>query len=305
MKLTFIAALLLSLLIACSIGQNSVSEHAPETEEWIDLFNGTDLTGWDIKIAGAPLGDNYKNTFVVEDSMIRIKYDEYDTFDDAFGHMYYHQPFSHYKLAFDYRFTGDQLEGGASWNVRNSGVMLHAQSAESNEIDQGFPVSVELQLLGGLSDGQERSTGNVCTPGTAVMMGDSINYKHCISSSSKTYHGDDWVHAEAIVHGGGEMIYIIESDTVFRSDKSIVGGAFINYSFEGKDWEEFGVIRDRQKWINLDGTTLESGYIALQAESHPIDFKNIKLLNLCGCQDEDDKNYKSYYTCHDENQCQG
>lgn len=96
----------------------------PEKEEWIPLFNGKDLSGWDIKIADYKLNENYNETFVVHDSMIRIKYDNYIEFNDAFGHLYYKTPYSYYKISFDYRFVGEQLKGGASWNVRNSGIML-------------------------------------------------------------------------------------------------------------------------------------------------------------------------------------
>ena len=185
----------------------------PEKEEWIALFNGKDLSGWDIKIADYKLNENYNETFVVHDSMIRIKYDNYIEFNDAFGHLYYKTPYSYYKISFDYRFVGEQLKGGASWNVRNSGIMLHSQSAESNEIGQGFPVSVELQLLGGLNKGK-RTTGNVCTPGTSVVMSNLLDHRHCISSMSKTYHGDQWVHVEAVVLGGESMEFIIEGESV-------------------------------------------------------------------------------------------
>ena len=266
----------------------------PNKEEWVSLFNGIDLSGWDIKIADRELKDNYKDTFVVKDSMIRINYDNYETFDDAFGHMYYKEPFSHYKLRFEYRFVGEQLKGGASWNVRNSGIMLHSQSAASNELGQGFPVSVELQLLGGLNKG-ERTTANVCTPGTAVMMGDTINYKHCINSKSLTYHGDQWVSVEAVVMGGEYMRFIVEKDTVLTFQKPLIGGGYIYEERMGKDWDEFKIIRDKEDWIAKAGTILTEGYIALQAESHPIDFKNIRLLNLSGCKDPKAKNYKSYF----------
>ncbi len=273
-----------------------------QTEQWISLFNGKDLSGWDIKIADHPLHENYLETFVVEDSMIRIKYDKYEAFNDAFGHMYYEQPYSYYKLKFDYRFTGEQLKGGATWNVRNSGIMLHSQSAESNEYGQGFPVSVELQLLGGLNEG-ERTTGNVCTPGTAVVMDDTVNYNHCINSISKTFHGDQWVHSEAIVMGGEYMTFLIEGDTVLHFEKPQVGGGFISKDHEGKDWDQFKIINDKDKWISKDGTILSEGYISLQAESHPIDFKNIELLNLCGCMDTKAKNYKSYFVKDDPKSC--
>ena len=296
--LTLLSFLL--IIIACQEQKDSVS---PLTEEWISLFNGKDLSGWDIKMAGFELNENYKETFAVEDSMIRIQYDQYETFDDAFGHMYYKTPFSYYKLAFDYRFIGEQTPGGAVWNVRNSGVMLHSQSAESNEFGQGFPVSVELQLLGGLGE-EERTTGNVCTPGTAVVMGDSINYNHCISSDSKTYHGDQWIHTEAIVLGGELIHFLIEGDTVLSFEKPQIGGGFISEGYEEKDWEQFKIIEDKEHWLSKKGEVLTEGYIALQAESHPIDFKNIELLDLCGCMDEKAKNYKSYFIKADNTKCQ-
>lgn len=296
MMKTFVTISILTFILACQSNRAPLDK---DVEEWLSLFNGTDLSGWDIKISGFELNDNYNDTFVVEDSMIRIRYNNYSVFNDAFGHMYYNVPYSYYKLRFDYRFVGKQLKGGASWNIRNSGVMLHSQSAESNEPGQNFPVSVELQLLGGLNEG-ERTTANVCTPGTALEMGDSINYDHCINSSSFTYHGDQWVHAEAIVLGGESMTFIVEGDTVLQFQRPQIGGGFINHEM---GWESFGIIRDKESWISKEGNILTNGYIALQAESHPIDFKNIDLLDLCGCMDQIAKNYKSYYIKNDSSKC--
>ena len=244
------------------------------------MFNGKDLTGWTIKFADQELGHNFRNTFVWEDDMLRIKYDEYENFDDAYAHMYYDTAYTHYKMRFDYRFTGEQVPGGEDWNVRNSGVMFHSQSAESNEFGQHFPVSVELQLLGGLSDGKPRPTGNVCTPGTAVVMGDSINYNHCISSASPTYDGDRWVHAEAVVLGGEAMHFLIEGDTVLSFKQSLIGGGFMYEDPERRDFASAGIIDDVDYWLSNDGRSLLGGYIALQAESHPIDFRNVELLVL-------------------------
>ncbi|TXG39165.1 3-keto-disaccharide hydrolase [Seonamhaeicola maritimus] len=285
---------ILTLVFTLSSCQSSKQKNNPNTEEWINLFNGKDLTGWDIKFSGHQVNDNYKNTFYFQDSMLRISYDNYENFDDKFGHMYYKTPFSYYKLSFDYRFTGVQIPGGSHWNVRNSGIMLHSQSAASNEIGQTFPISVELQLLGGLGE-EDRTTGNVCTPGTAVVMKDTINFNHCIKSNSKTYHGDQWVHVEATIMGGEYMEFIIEGESVLRFEKPQINGGFINENQEGKDWDKAKIIEDRDNWIAKKGTILNEGYIALQAESHPIDFKNIKLLDLCGCMDPKAKNYKSYY----------
>ena len=280
---------------------NAGAQNVSQKEEWISLFNGTDLTGWKIKIADFQVNENYNKTFVVEDSMIRVRYDNYDEFNDHFGHLYYNQPFSYYKLKFNYRFVGNQLKGGASWNVRNSGVMLHSQSAESNEFSQDFPVSIELQLLGGLSNG-ERTTANVCTPGTAVEMDNVVNYNHCINSISKTYNGDQWVKVEAIVLGGQQMTFIVEGDTVLTFEKPQLTKGFINANLDD-DWDKFGITETKENWLAHAGDVLTEGYIALQAESHPVDFKNIQLLNLVGCMDLKAKNYKSYFVKDDRSHC--
>ena len=275
----------------------------PQEEEWIKLFNGVDINDWDIKITGSELGVNYKNTFVVEDSILKVNYDEYERFNDEFGHLYYKQSYSHYKLRSVYRFVGEQLPGGATWNVRNSGIMFHSQSAQSVEIGQDFPVSVELQLLGGLEEGKERHTANVCTPGTAVFTDGQINYDHCIDSNSKTYYGDQWVEVEAIVLGDSIFHHIMEGDTVLSFTKPQIGGGFTNVNQTIKDWNDFGITK-AQEWIDQSGTLLSDGYIALQAESHAIHFKEVELLNLKGCMDPKALNYKSYYIEADNTTCQ-
>lgn len=270
----------------------------PKKEEWIQLFNGKNLDGWDIKIAGHDINDNYKNTYRVEDGMIRIMYDQYEQFDNKFGHMYYKEPFSYYKLRFEYRFTGNQTKGGASWNVRNSGVMIHSQSAQSNSKNQHFPVSLEIQTLGGLGKGT-RHTANLCTPGTQVTLNGKFNDNHVIDSNSKTYDGDQWVTIEAVILGDSLIQHIVENQVVLEYTKPIIGGGFV-----GKDygWKEAG-FDNGDEWEKKNGTPLKEGYIALQAESHPIDFRKIEVLNLKGCTDPKALNFKSYYLKSDNSTC--
>lgn len=294
--------MLLTLLGVFHFSNQTSKRSKQNTEDWISLFNGKDLTGWDTKIADRPLNDNYLNTFQVEKGMIRIVYDAYENFDDKYGHLYYKKPYSHYKLRFDYRFFGEQTSGGEAWNIRNSGVMVHSQSAESNTFEQHFPVSIEVQLLGGLSNGKERNTANLCSPGTAVERFGEIDYRHCINSSSRTYDGDQWVSVEVVVMGDEYIAHLIENDTVLRYEHPQIGGAFINKNQKGKDWESMGVT-NKEEWIAKEGQYLSEGYIALQAESHPIDFKNIELLNLCGCTDPKAVNYKSYFVKSENKSC--
>lgn len=297
MSRNFIKIISLCLLVLFAFTQ-AYSQNNSRQENWVSLFNGKDLTGWDIKIAGNNLNDNYKNTFRVEDGMLRCSYDQYKTFDDKYGHLYYKQPFSYYILRFQYRFTGNQTPGGASWNVRNSGVMIHSQSAKSLTINQDFPVSLEVQLLGGLGGG-ERPTGNLCTPGTQVHIDGKLRPEHCINSKSKTYNGDQWVNVTVVVMGDSIIKHIVEGDTVLTYEKTEVGGGFV-----GKDhnWKA-GHVDNAEYWISRDGTPLKEGYIALQAESHPVDFRNIEILDLKGCMDPKAKNFKSYYVKSDKSQC--
>ena len=288
--------ILLFLFYSCKVEKNSNS-----IEEWVSLFNGKDLNGWNIKIANHSLNDNFNNTFQVQDSMIRVVYDEYEDFDDKYGHMYYKTPYSYYKLRFDYRFLEEQTSGGENWNVRNSGVMIHSQSAKSNAFEQHFPVSLEIQLLGGLNKG-ERTTANLCTPGTAVYFNDKLDYTHCITSESKTYNGDQWVHIEAIILGNESILHIVENDTVLKYARPEIDSSFLSKDYKGIDWDNFGVT-NKKIWLDKAGKPIGEGYIALQAESHPIDFKNIELLDLCGCMDKKAKNYKSYFIKNNSMKC--
>lgn len=272
----FCILILLCLNVGCSFFKDE-----PGEEEWIKLFNGKDLQGWDVKITGHALNDNYGNTFRVEDGALKVSYDQYQNFGGKFGHLYYQKPFSHYKIRVEYRFTGEQMAGGADWNVRNSGVMLHSQSAQSMELHQDFPASLEIQLLGGLGT-QERTTANLCTPGTYVEMNGNVTYEHCINSNSKTYHGDQWVTVEAIVLGDSTVSHIIDGVTVLSYQKPKLGG---------------------DDWVKNPGASLKEGYIALQAESHPIEFRKVELLNLKGCTNPKCTNYKPYHVVSDNCQC--
>jgi len=266
MKKTYL--LLLLLIALCSCTQNSGNKKetqdkkAGESQEWIQLFNGKDLDGWTIKMTKHPLGENFNNTFRVENGMMITRYDQYESFDGEFGHIFYKNPFSHYKLRVEYRVVGEQVPGGAGWAIKNSGVMFHAQSPESMLLDQEFPVSIEAQFLGGLGDG-ERPTGNLCTPGTNVVMDGELITRHCTTSSSETYSGEEWVLFELVVYGDSIIHHLVNGDTVLTYQKPQVGGGSIP---EGYTYPE--------------GTNIPSGYIALQAESHPFDFRKVELLDL-------------------------
>jgi hypothetical protein len=283
------------LLMACNEKNNSDDK---SKKDWISLFNGKDLSGWDIKIAGQRLNDNYRNTFRWQDSMLHISYEQYDKFDNHFGHIYFKTPFSYYKLKFEYRIIGEHLADAPAWGNKNSGVMIHSQSAQSLNMNQTFPVSVEMQLLA-QQNNEETPTGNVCTPGTQIYFGSTLYQGHCLNSISKTYKAEQWVSGIVEVYGDSLVRHIINGDTVLTYSKLMVGGGFVDGAHTWTDAN----ITDSAYWIGKAGSPLKEGYIALQAESQPVDFRRVKLLNLAGCKDPSAKNYKDYYIKADNSQC--
>ena len=277
-KIIFILTLLLTSFT--NFAQSKIDK-----KEWQTLFNGKDINDWIPKINHHEPGDNFGNTFRVEDGIVKVRYDKYDVFNEQFGHLFYKTPFSYYHLVFEYRIVGQWRKDAPSYTIKNSGVMFHSQDPASILKDQNWPISIEFQLLGGLGKGMKRPTGNMCSPGTDVVFNGKIDDRHCISSTSKTYDGEEWVKGEIIVLGDSLITHIIDGDTVLQYSKPQIGG---------------GVVAGYDPAIKIDGKMLQSGFIGLQSEGQPVDFRNIKILNLVGCMDKKSKNYRSYFIKDDK-----
>lgn len=241
--------------------------------KWLELFNGKDLNDWTVKIRTHKVGENFANTFRVADGMMQVRYDGYTQFDQQYGHIFYKKPFSYYLLQVEYRFVGRQCPGGEGWALRNSGAMLHSQDPKTMLKDQDFPISIEAQFLGG-NGKVPRSTCNLCTPGTNVVMADTLFTPHCINSKSQTYHGEQWVQANFIVMGDEEVHHLVGRDTVISYYKPQIGGGNVNPVDSG---------------VKIDGRLLKEGYISLQSESHPIDFRRVAILDLAEIKDDSEK----------------
>lgn len=237
----------------------------PKKGEWVSLFNGKDLTGWTPKIRYRELGENYGNTFRVEDGLLKVRYDQYDEYKERFGHLFYKDSFSHYRFRVEYRFVGEQCKGGPNWAIRNSGVMIHGEVPELMSKDQDFPASIEVQLLGG-NGTAPRTTSNLCTPGTHVVMNGKLIKQHCTSSTSKTYHGDQWVTAEIEVRGNKVIRHILEGQTVLEYNQP---------QLDDGDKHSKELIAKANGQVQLSG-----GSISLQSESHPIDFRKVEIMLL-------------------------
>ncbi|GLR71883.1 DUF7133 domain-containing protein [Agaribacter marinus] len=233
-------------------------------DEWVHLFNGESLDGWTPKFAGYPLGENYRDTFTVKDGYLTVDYTKWPSFNREFGHLFYKTPYSHYTIRATYRFTDAEMPitEDMNWAFRNNGLMLHSQPPETMELDQSFPVSIEVQLLGGINE-SPRPTLNLCTPNTDVVMDGKLITEHCIKSVSKTYGGNQWVTVDVEVYGGEYFKHIVDGEVVleYESPQLSVG-----------DVEKYSKI--------YGGKNLRSGYISIQAETHPIQFKEIKIKPL-------------------------
>ena len=248
----------LSLLVCFALCLNAKAEG-----KWVSLFNGKNLEGWTVKIKGQPLGKNFKNTFRVKGGLMQVGYEGYGDFDRQFGHIFYKDSFSHYRLRVEHRFVGKQIKGGPGWAWRNSGIMLHCQDPKSMGLDQDFPVSIEVQLLGGPDKGK-RTTANLCTPGTNVVMDGKLQTRHCFNSKSKTYAGEQWVTVEVEVRGGEVIKHFVNGKEVM---------AYTKPQYDPLD-------ADAKKLIKDDALSLKAGYISLQSESHPVEFRKVELMVL-------------------------
>ncbi len=278
---TFIfKASLVVFLLCLFFVQHISAQDGTGGKDWIQLFNGRDINDWVVKIHHHETGDNFGQTFRVENNAIKVSYDQYEQFNDRFGHLYYKTPFSYYHLVVEYRFCGEWRKDAPSYTILNSGVMYHSQDPHSMPKEQDWPISVEMQFLAGLNDGKPRPTGNMCSPGTHIVYKSQLDTRHCIESGSRTFGRDEWVRAELIVLGDSSVTHIINGDTVLKYTHPQVGGAVVN---------RFDPAQKN------DGQLLSKGFIALQSEGQPVEFRKVELLDLEPHRHAPSKYYLQYF----------
>ncbi len=249
------------LLILFGFGDRKMTPGKANTAKWVSLFNGKNLEGWNMKISGYTLGENFGNTFRVEDGILRVRYNAYDSFKNRFGALYYNKKFTNYRLKVEYRFVGETTPGAPSWGFRDGGIQYHCQPPSSIGLNQSFPVCLEYNLLGG-NGKDDRPVGEICCSGIYATINGKRNSSYCTPPIMKrTFHGDQWVTAEIEVRdktikhfvNGEEILQFIDPryDTAHAIGKTFIANA-----------------DDR----------VRSGFISLQSNSHPIDFRKIEIM---------------------------
>lgn len=235
---------------------------APDKKDkWVTLFNRKNLDGWTMKIVGHPLGENFGNTFRVENGILSVRYDRYQSFNNTFGALYYKKEFSNYRLKVEYRFVGETAPGAPSWGYRDSGVQYHGQAPTTMSLKQNFPVSLEYNLHGG-NGKDERPVGEICANGIIVDILGKKNESYCTPATVKrTFHGDQWVTLEIEVRGN-TIKHFVNGEEILQFENP-------RYNPE----HELG-----KAFIKGDNAAVKSGYISLQSNSHPIDFRKIEIM---------------------------
>lgn len=244
------------------LGGCAVATPSTDIPEWERIFDGTTLDGWTPKIAGQEFGQDITGLFRVEDGTLLVSYPEDAVFEGAFGHLFFDEALTDYRLRLEYKFTGEQVENGPGWAYMNSGVMVHAQAPNTMRIDQSFPISVEAQFLGTGPRAPERTTANVCTPGTHIVIDGALVTQHCINSQTSAMPADEWVPFEVEVRGGEIVQLFVAGEVAFTLTDP-------TFDTEDGDVERLGF-----------SGSVERGYFALQAESHPVAFRNINLMRF-------------------------
>lgn len=205
---------------------------------------------------------NFGNTFRVERGILKTRYDKYsDGFNKKFGALFYNKRFSNFRLRVTYRFVGETAPGGPPWGYRDGGIQYYCQPPETMKIDQPFPVCLEYNLLGG-NGKEDRPTGEICASGMTVEIRGKLNTSYCTTPFvEKTFGGNQWVTAEIEVRDG-KVTHLVNGEKIiqFQNPRYIPANAFA------------------KKFVINGDDRVKDGYISLQSNSHPMDFKKIEIL---------------------------
>ena len=185
------------------------------------------------------MGENFGNTLRVEDNILKIRYDAYgQDFNDRFGTVYFDKYLTNYRLKVEYRFVGETAPGAPTWGYRDSGIQFYGQPPASQKLDDAFPSGMFIEYMG------ERNT-TTCIP----------------AEVGRTFHGDQWVTAEIEVKNGKITHYVNGVEIL----------SYANPTYNPAN-------ETAKMLMDDENTKVKGGYVSLQSNSHPIDFRKIELL---------------------------
>jgi hypothetical protein len=248
---------------AGDLGDMSLSPAAPDG--WVNLFNGKDLTGWIPLIHKSKVGENYMDTFRADsvNKVIRVSYDKYPNqdFSDRCGLLYYDKRLTNYRVRVTYRFSEPQAKNPVGWGRNNSGLMIFGIDPRTVTGDPEFPPLIEIQLLGdpsspsvgGGGTGSGTTSPNECEPGGMKMATHTADCGNNYTKKPPNPAGQ-WTTVEAEVHVTGQTKVFQLPDTT----KPV-------FTMSGPSYK---------------GQPVTGGYISLQTESQPVEFKDILLKEL-------------------------
>jgi hypothetical protein len=247
------------LCLSCSSSKNTGVKN--QDQSWVTLFNGKNLEGWKPKIAGFAYGENFGNTFRVNQGILSTRYDAYGSFNERFGAIYYNKKFSNFRLKVEYRFVGELTPGAPEWGFRDGGINYLGQDPATIETNQKFPVCLEYNLLGG--NGKDvRPTGDICAAGIFIQLDGKRNTVFCTPPVvKKTFEGDEWVTAEIEVRNG-KIAHFVNGEKILE--------------FSDPRYDPTNDIA--RKFILNGDDIVKDGFISLQSNSHPMDFRKIEIM---------------------------
>jgi hypothetical protein len=244
-----------------SYSSTIITTESKNAGKWVSLFNGKNLNNWEPKIAGFPLGENFGNTFRVENGILSIRYDKYDSFKNRFGALYFDKKFTNYRLKVEYRFVGTTTPGAPSWGFKDGGIQFHSQSPSSVGINQPFPVCLEFNCHGG-NGREDRPTGEACVSGITIEILGKRNTSNCtLPNVKKTFSGEEWITAEIDVNNG-KISHFVNGEKIIQ--------------YENPRLDPSNALA--KAMIDDGSDIVKDGYISLQSNSHPMDFRKIEIM---------------------------
>jgi hypothetical protein len=244
------------LIILLAVGATILPAGTPTP-----LFNGRDLTGWDVFLGERPPGEVQK-VVQVSDGVIHIYKDSLEGSTQPHGYLITQAEYADYRLSLEYKWGVKKFAPRAEPDVaRDAGLCFHVQSP-----DVVWPVSVECQI-------QEGDTGDawlIKTRATSRVNGDTQGYWPAKrSGGSEVTKGEPGMYRRFMRYYCHERPDWNHLEIVVRGDRAtyFVNGQLVNEVTAMKRWNEA-----TKEWLPLT-----KGKILLQAEGAEILYRNVVL----------------------------